>query len=191
MSTWRVLALLALGGCSNLNFAAAVRWNGFVDTDLAFSQFITGDHTVTFRFMPQYTMVGEAPVLSINGSGTYKVGIGDYRAGSSSAVKLLLQVGGAQAFYTQGNPTADGKTIPLKNKWHTVAVDWLPDHVTFWMDGKKSWTYTGPFVPKQAMMQLYLRNEMRNGFHRAASTPNRITMQVDWIRVYRAPAASR
>ena len=88
MSTWRVLALLALGGCSNLNFAAAVRWNGFVDTDLAFSQFITGDHTVTFRFMPQYTMVGEAPVLSINGSGTYKVGIGDYRAGRPNLLRF-------------------------------------------------------------------------------------------------------
>jgi beta-glucanase (GH16 family) len=76
-------------------------------------------------------------------------------------------------------------------KWHTVAVDWLPDHVTFWMDGRKTWTYTGSFIPKQAMMQLYLRNEMRNGFHRRASTPKRIAMQVDWIRVYRAPAASR
>jgi hypothetical protein len=76
-------------------------------------------------------------------------------------------------------------------KWHTVAVDWLPDHVTFWTDGKKTWTYKGSFIPKQAMMQLYLRNEMRNGFHRTAKTPQKITMQVDWIRVYRAPAAAR
>jgi hypothetical protein len=76
-------------------------------------------------------------------------------------------------------------------KWHTMAVDWLPDHVTFWMDGKKAWTYTGSFVPKLSMMQLYLRNEMRAGFHRTDTTPKRIAMQVDWIRVYRAPAASR
>jgi hypothetical protein len=76
-------------------------------------------------------------------------------------------------------------------KWHTVAVDWLPDHVTFWMDGKKTWTYKGPFVPKQSLMQLYLRNEMRNGFHRTSSTPQKITMQVDWIRVYRAPSPAR
>jgi hypothetical protein len=76
-------------------------------------------------------------------------------------------------------------------KWHTVAVDWLPDHVTFWMDGKKTWTYKGSFIPKQAMMQFYLRNEMRTGFHRTASTPQKITMQVDWIRVYRAPSAAR
>jgi Glycosyl hydrolases family 16 len=76
-------------------------------------------------------------------------------------------------------------------KWHTVAVDWLPDHVTFWMDGKKTWTYTGSFIPKQSMMQLYLRNEMRSGFRRTSSTPQKITMQVDWIRVYRAPAPAR
>jgi hypothetical protein len=76
-------------------------------------------------------------------------------------------------------------------KWHTVAVDWLPDHVTFWMDGKKTWTYKGSFVPKQSLMQLYLRNEMRNGFHRTSSTPQKITMQVDWIRVYRAPSPAR
>jgi Glycosyl hydrolases family 16 len=76
-------------------------------------------------------------------------------------------------------------------KWHTVAVDWLPDHVTFWMDGKKTWTYKGSFVPKQSMMQLYLRNEMRNGFHRTSDTPQKITMQVDWIRVYRAPSPAR
>lgn len=76
-------------------------------------------------------------------------------------------------------------------KWHTVAVDWLPDHVTFWTDGKKTWTYQGSFIPKQAMMQLYLRNEMRNGFRRTRKTPQKITMQVDWIRVYRAPSAAR
>jgi len=76
-------------------------------------------------------------------------------------------------------------------QWHTVAVDWLPDHVTFWMDGKKTWTYKGAFVPKQSLMQLYLRNEMRAGFHRMASTPQKITMQVDWIRVYRAPAPAQ
>jgi hypothetical protein len=76
-------------------------------------------------------------------------------------------------------------------QWHTLAVDWLPDHVTFWTDGQKIWTYKGSFIPEQATMQLYLRNEMRNGFHRTVRTPKKITMQVDWIRVYRAPATSR
>jgi Glycosyl hydrolases family 16 len=76
-------------------------------------------------------------------------------------------------------------------KWHTVAVDWLPDHVTFWMDGKKTWTYQGSYVPRQSQMQLYLRNEMRDGFHRTSGTPERTAMEVDWIRVYRPPSAAR
>jgi hypothetical protein len=76
-------------------------------------------------------------------------------------------------------------------KWHTVAVDWLPDHITFWMDGKKTWTYQGPFIPKKSDMHLYLRNERKNGFHRTAATPQHVTMQVDWIRVFRPPASMR
>ena len=76
-------------------------------------------------------------------------------------------------------------------KWHTVAVDWLPDHITFWVDGKQIWIYQGPFIPKQADMHLYLRNETKEGFHRTASTPKRVPMEVDWIRVYRPPAGVR
>jgi hypothetical protein len=76
-------------------------------------------------------------------------------------------------------------------KWHTVAVDWLPDHITFWVDGKRAWTYRGPFVPQRADMHLYLRNEVKDGFHRTASSPQKVTMDVDWIRVYRAPAGMR
>lgn len=76
-------------------------------------------------------------------------------------------------------------------KWHTVAVDWLPGRLTFWVDGKALWSYHGPFVPKQADMHLNLRNETKDGFHRLASTPQRVTMEVDWIRVFRAPGTAR
>ncbi len=75
--------------------------------------------------------------------------------------------------------------------WHTVAVDWLPSHLTFWVDGKALWTYRGPFVPQRADMHLFLRNEVREGFHRTAATPKRVTMEVDWVRVFRAPASAR
>ncbi|GAA4631697.1 hypothetical protein GCM10023196_062110 [Actinoallomurus vinaceus] len=72
-------------------------------------------------------------------------------------------------------------------RWHTVAVDWLPGRLTYWVDGKAVWTYLGPFVPSRADMHLNLRNETADGFHRLASTPMRVTMEVDWIRVFRAP----
>ena len=75
--------------------------------------------------------------------------------------------------------------------WHTVAVDWLPSHLTFWVDGRVLWTYRGPFVPQRADMHLYLRNEVRNGFHRTAASPKRVAMEVDWVRVFRAPTSAR
>jgi licheninase len=75
-------------------------------------------------------------------------------------------------------------------KWHTVAVDWLPDHVTFWMDGKRTWTYRGSFIPQRSDMHLYLRNEKKNSFQRTTSTPRKVSMEVDWIRVFRTPRAT-
>lgn len=76
-------------------------------------------------------------------------------------------------------------------RWHTVALDWLPSQLTFWVDGRALWTYRGPLVPERADMHLYLRNEVTDGFHRTAATPKRVTMEVDWVRVFRAPASAR
>jgi beta-glucanase (GH16 family) len=71
--------------------------------------------------------------------------------------------------------------------WHTVAVDWLPDHITYYVDGKVVWTYHGSFVPQKAFMQLYLRDEVQPGYVRKAGTPQHTAMDVDWVHVYRAP----
>ncbi|MCO5972000.1 glycoside hydrolase family 16 protein [Actinoallomurus soli] len=76
-------------------------------------------------------------------------------------------------------------------RWHTVAVDWLPAKLTFRVDGEVVWSYAGPYVPKRADMHLNLRNETADGFHRMASTPQRVTMEVDWVRVFRAPGVTR
>ncbi|WP_433413290.1 glycoside hydrolase family 16 protein [Microtetraspora malaysiensis] len=74
-------------------------------------------------------------------------------------------------------------------QWHTAAVDWLPDRLTFWLDGKMVWNYTGPLVPKNRTMGLALQNDVicDGALCRNASTPATVTMDVDWVRVYRAP----
>ncbi|MGI5490505.1 glycoside hydrolase family 16 protein [Microtetraspora malaysiensis] len=74
-------------------------------------------------------------------------------------------------------------------QWHTAAVDWLPDRLTFWLDGKVVWNYTGPLVPKNRTMGLALQNDVicDGALCRNASTPATVTMDVDWVRVYRAP----
>ncbi|MCC5580353.1 family 16 glycosylhydrolase [Microtetraspora sp. AC03309] len=74
-------------------------------------------------------------------------------------------------------------------QWHTAAVDWLPDRLTFWLDGKMVWNYTGPLVPKGRTMGLALQNDVvcDGALCRNASTPATVTMYVDWVRIYRAP----
>ncbi len=74
-------------------------------------------------------------------------------------------------------------------QWHTAAVDWLPDRLTFWLDGKMVWNYTGPLVPRNRTMGLALQNDVicDGALCRNASTPATVTMYVDWVRVYRAP----
>jgi hypothetical protein len=50
-----------------------------------------------------------------------------------------------------------------------------------------------PRAPRSAALQRRgpRGNETTDGFHRLASTPLRVTMEVDWIRVFRAPAGTR
>ncbi|MEU6431092.1 glycoside hydrolase family 16 protein [Microbispora sp. NPDC046973] len=70
---------------------------------------------------------------------------------------------------------ARAETAADLTQWHTVAVDWLPGRVTFWLDGRQVWNYTGPYVPRSPL-GLVLRNDASGG-----------TVYVDRVRVYRAP----
>lgn len=76
-------------------------------------------------------------------------------------------------------------------RWHTVTLDWLPDSLTFWLDGEKVWTYRGPLIPHRTRMGLTLQNDqvcdLGPGFCRNQTTPKWVTMDVDWVRIYRAP----
>jgi Concanavalin A-like lectin/glucanases superfamily len=133
-----VLCLLSVPAlqAESLNFALALRWQSHAATDLQFSEFINQDHTVAFRFMPQYTMTTEGAVLSVNGSGTYVVGIGGYRANGSNAVKLVVRVGSSSAYYSFGNPAHDGDKIPLEKQWHTLAVVRKGSSFRLFLNGK-------------------------------------------------------
>lgn len=72
-------------------------------------------------------------------------------------------------------------------RWHTVAVDWLPGRLTFWLDGAKVWDYRGPNVPQGRRMGLALQNDVVcEPRCRDASTPATVSMYVDWVKIYRA-----
>jgi beta-glucanase (GH16 family) len=92
-----------------------------------------------------------------------------------------------------------GKHIPSTvdfTRWHTIAVDWLPDHITFWLDGKALWTVkhaTGnaDYIPSTPL-HLALQNDAGcdTGCKTDQNTPAQVVMDVDWIKVYAAPGSA-
>ena len=94
-----------------------------------------------------------------------------------------------------------GQPIPSSadfTKWHILAVDWLPSHITFWLDGKPLWTIKRAkgrrnFIPSTPF-HLAMQNDVGCATHLCKpnkSTPRRVIMQVDWIRIWTAPAGAR
>lgn len=101
------------------------------------------------------------------------------------------KVAGLFLHYGPKDETASKMVKGDFTKWHTFAVDWLPDRMTYWIDGKKVWTYRGRLVPRKADVHLALQNDVSCYTQvqcRNSTTPAKVTMYVDWVRIYRAPA---
>jgi hypothetical protein len=130
-----VLPSVAFG--ASTNHAATLRWPGYADTDLAFSDFFASSNTIVARFMPQYPRAYEGPIISgTDESGSFELGQGDYRD-TLKLTKLVLRVGGQKfVYYASLNP----------GEWHQVALvrrnsvfNGFPLGTTFevWLDGQK------------------------------------------------------
>jgi hypothetical protein len=66
------------------------------------------------------------------------------------------------------------------SQWHTIAVDWEPSSVTYYVDGQEVMTVTGaavPSTPHTIAMQLDVASE--NG-----SRDNGAQLHVDWVKAY-------
>jgi len=93
-------------------------------------------------------------------------------------------------------------------KWHTVAVDWLPGSVTYYLDSKPIMRVTanyvsyypkgkkvtkrihGDYLPNTAAMNLALQlDKCFNKYVqcRNSKTPKYVTMFVDWAKIYKLP----
>ncbi|WP_196279500.1 glycoside hydrolase family 16 protein [Catellatospora vulcania] len=76
--------------------------------------------------------------------------------------------------------------------WHTVAVDWLPGRVIFYLDGRQTWsvpnaTASASLVPSTSPMHLALQLDKGcDSFTpcRDGGTPAEVTLHVDWIKIY-------
>jgi len=99
--------------------AVAFSWTGYVDTDLAFSEFFNGDHTLSLRFMPQYPRGYEGPCVAENGSGTFAIGQGSYfKAPKNSTAESKPQL-----YFAVGEQWQVIKSSSLQpNRWHHLAV---------------------------------------------------------------------
>ena len=67
-------ALSSGAGAESPNKAAALRWPGYIDTDLSFSDSsgFTKSHTIVAWFMPQYLRGYSGPIVTVNEGGAVR-----------------------------------------------------------------------------------------------------------------------
>ena len=86
----------------------------------------------------------------------------------------------------------DGAKVPGDfSQWHTFAMEWLPDPITWYVDGVKRYENRDKAViPTKPM---YLAIQLDQGPlkdwvpARDEMTPEELSLEVDWVRTYRAP----
>jgi Concanavalin A-like lectin/glucanases superfamily len=99
---------------ASTNHAAALRWPGSVDTDLAYADFFNKSFTITARFMPQYPRAYPGPFVSAtDAKGSFELGLADYRS-HIPGVKLALKLDGNEYYFYSAALTA--------RKWQHVAL---------------------------------------------------------------------
>lgn len=73
-------------------------------------------------------------------------------------------------------------------QWHNFALEWLPDRVTIYLDGEELVTWDDPEAIPREPMHLAMQNDV--GPHddfippRDATTPDEVSLEVDWVRIY-------
>ena len=73
-------------------------------------------------------------------------------------------------------------------RWHVMGVRWTPGRLTYTLDGHAWAVLRSPHVPRQAMEFDMQTQAGTCGDQWApcpnASTPSKVTMEVDWVRIY-------
>jgi beta-glucanase (GH16 family) len=76
--------------------------------------------------------------------------------------------------------------------WHTYGVDWEPDHIDWYVDGKKTRSYTGPNIPNTPMeviVNLAVGGLLPGNADKTTLFPSELW--VDYVRVYQTPGQTR
>jgi beta-glucanase (GH16 family) len=91
--------------------------------------------------------------------------------------------------YSAKNKLAGNKVAGDFSQWHTFAMDWLPNRITWYVDGVKQFETTDRNVIPTGSMHLAIQLDM-GPFEEwipapDATTPAEVSLEVDWVRVYK------
>jgi beta-glucanase (GH16 family) len=90
--------------------------------------------------------------------------------------------------YSPQNKLAGTKVSGDFSQWHTFAMDWLPNRITWYVDGVKQFETTDRNVIPTSSMHLAIQLDMGpfEEWIPAAdeTTPPEVSLEVDWVRVY-------
>lgn len=74
------------------------------------------------------------------------------------------------------------------SQWHVFALDWQDDYVTLFIDGVEQYTTRTPDAIPTGPMHLAIQNDVGPIGNwvppRDASTPAKVSLYVDWVRIY-------
>lgn len=108
---------------------------------------------------------------------------GGYGCGARSIVLSDYPIGGAAAaMHVRNTPDADftaSKALPLRNTFHTYAVEVTPDHVSWFVDTEVVMTERRPAALSGATFTARFRLVSTPG-----ATMRTGRMQMDWVRYY-------
>ncbi|HYZ32463.1 MAG TPA: glycoside hydrolase family 16 protein [Crenalkalicoccus sp.] len=89
--------------------------------------------------------------------------------------------GGGANYYESANANVDA------SQWHTYALDWQPDHLTYYVDGRQIYSTTDhvPHEPMSVAMAGYIAKDGENWFNGGpdASTPRQVNLHVDYVSI--------
>lgn len=97
--------------------------------------------------------------------------------------------------YSAQNKLAGSKVSGDFSQWHTFAMDWLPNRITWYVDGVKQFETTDrnviPRVPMHMTIQLDM-GPFEEWIPAAdATTPEEVRLEVDWVEIFAAPREAR
>lgn len=140
---------------------------------------------------------GWEPVILLWPAGTWpndgEIDMAEVHSASRRGGSEFLHLGKNNRFIGHPFPKATNFT-----QWHILAVDWLRDHITFWLDGRPIWTVRrgkgdSDYVPSTPF-HLAMQNDEGCADHKCnprKSTHQKVIMKIDWVRIWAAPSGAR